>query len=184
MELILASNSPRRKKLLTDAGYKFTVIPSTKDEVADATLPPDEYASALAYDKALNVYEKYGKVVLGADTIVFFNGEILGKPKNADDAKSTLKKLSGNTHLVVTGYAVISDKKTTVGSVTTKVTFNNLSDEEISAYLNSNLWQGKAGSYGIQDGFNLVKNISGDYDNVVGLPVKEISNILREFYEK
>lgn len=184
MKLILASNSPRRKELLQKAGFQFDIIPSTEDEVANKLLPPDKYTESLAYLKALSVYNKHGNVVLGADTVVYYNGEYLGKPKSKTDAELTLKKLSGKTHLVTTGYAIISKEKTVKGSVTTTVTFNNLSSELITEYLNSNLWQGKAGSYGIQDGFNLVKNINGDYDNVVGLPIKVITEILREYYEK
>jgi septum formation protein len=184
MKLILASNSPRRKELLQNAGYKFDIIPSTDEEVADKTLPPSEYTVCLAFQKALSVFNKHGNVVLGADTVVYFDGEILGKPSSKTDAELTLKKLSNKTHTVTTGYAIISENKTIKGSVTTKVTFNNLSQQVITDYLNSNLWQGKAGSYGIQDGFPLVKQIDGDYDNVVGLPINTINDILREYYEK
>ena len=113
MKLILASNSPRRKELLQNAGYKFDIIPSTDEEVADKTLPPSEYTVCLAYQKALSVFNKHGNVVLGADTVVYFDGEILGKPSSKTDAELTLKKLSNKTHTVTTGYAIISENKTT-----------------------------------------------------------------------
>ena len=185
MKLILASNSPRRYDLLKNAGYNFTVIPSTSEEKADKSLPPDKYTEILAYDKAYSVYaNNLDAVVIGADTVVYYNGEYLGKAENEVVAKNTLKKLSNNTHLVTTGYAIISENKTITGSVTTTVTFNNLSNEDIDNYVKSNLWVGKAGAYGIQDGFFLVKNISGDYDNVVGLPISVIGKILKENYEK
>ena len=185
MKLILASNSPRRKELLKNAGYNFDIVPSTSDEVADKTLPPNEYTQILAYDKAYSVYQKNtDKVVIGADTVVYYNGEYLGKAKTALEAKATLKKLSNNTHLVTTGYAIISKNKVFKGSVTTTVTFNDLKAEDINSYVKSNLWVGKAGAYGIQDGFNLVKKIDGNYDNVVGLPINVIDKILRDNYEK
>ena len=181
MKLILASNSPRRKELLKNAGYEFEVIPSTLDEVANKTLPPDKYTEVVAYNKALDVYNKNPScVVLGADTVVYYNGEYLGKAENELAAKTTLLKLSNKTHLVTTGYAIISKNKVIKGSVTTTVTFNNLTPNDVESYIKSNLWVGKAGAYGIQDGFNLVKKIDGDYDNVVGLPISVIDKILKE----
>ena len=185
MNIILASNSPRRKELLEKAGYIFTISPSLSEENADKTLPPDKYTEALAYDKAFSVFAKNtDAIVIGADTVVYFNGEYLGKAKTKLDAKKILINLSNNTHTVTTGYAIISKDKVIKGSVTTTVTFNNLTIKEIDRYLDSNLWFGKAGAYGIQDGFNLVKKIDGDYDNVVGLPISVIDKILRENYEK
>ena len=184
MELILASNSPRRKELLLKAGFSFKIIPSTDEEIADATLTPQKYTEQLAFNKAKNVFDIHGNVVIGADTIVYINGNILGKPKDRCDAEKMLKTLSNKTHQVTTGYAIISSDLVIIGSETTLVTFNNLSNDVIQNYLDSNLWVGKAGSYGIQDGYNLVKEIVGDYDNVVGLPVNKIANILRERYEK
>ena len=185
MELILASNSPRRKEILKKAGFEFSVIPSNEEENADINLPPDKYTESLALIKANSVFKNHlNAVVLGADTIVYYNGEILGKANSLNEAKLTLKKLSGKTHKVTTGYAVISKDKTVSGSVTTNVTFNELSNEVIDSYVDSNLWIGKAGAYGIQDGFPLVKTINGSYDNVVGLPIEDISDILKGYYEK
>ena len=185
MKLILASNSPRRKELLLNAGYNFKIIPSDSEENADKTLPPDKYTESLAYEKAISVFNNNSdSIVIGADTVVYLNGEILGKAKTEKEAEITLKKLSNATHYVTTGYAIISKDKTIKGSVTTEVTFNDLSSEDIISYIKSNLWVGKAGAYGIQDGFPLVKEIKGDYDNVVGLPISVIDKILRENYEK
>lgn len=188
MKLILASNSPRRKDLLEKAGYKFDIIPSFDEENADKNLPPEKYTEQLAFNKAQSVFKKLENtadvVVIGADTIVYLNNEIIGKAKNSAEAECTLKKLSGAVHSVTTGYAIVSATQTFIGHETTLVTFENLPDSVINEYIKSGLWVGKAGSYGIQDGFKLVKKISGDYDNVVGLPTSVIVKILRENYEK
>ncbi|MBE7090052.1 MAG: Maf-like protein, partial [Clostridiales bacterium] len=117
---------------------------------------------------------------IGADTVVFESGEILGKPKSQEEAKKMLKRLSGRTHSVVTGYAVITKDEIISGSVTTEVTFNNLSDELISKYIESGLYKGKAGSYGIQDPFPLVKSYKGSLTNVIGLPIETIVPILEK----
>ncbi len=117
-------------------------------------------------------------VVLGADTVVSIDGTLLGKPIDREDAERMLRTLSGIEHSVTTGYAVFTEGFSETGSVTTKVLFENLSEETINAYLDSGLWQGKAGAYGIQDGFPLVKSYDGDYDNVVGLPITEINKTL------
>ena len=118
--------------------------------------------------------------VIGADTVVFEGGEILGKPKNEEEGVKMLKRLSGRTHSVVTGYAVITKDKIISGSVVTEVTFNNLSDELISEYIKSGLYKGKAGSYGIQDPFPLVKSYKGSLTNVIGLPIETIIPILEK----
>jgi septum formation protein len=112
--------------------------------------------------------------------IVYLDGLILGKPKDKQDAINTLKLLSGKTHIVCTGYAIISKNKKVISSEKTFVTFNELSNELILDYVNSGLCMDKAGSYGIQDGYPLVKEIKGDYQNVVGLPINKIKGILNE----
>lgn len=182
MNIILASNSPRRKELLKSIGVNFTVIPSNYEE-PKITLPPEEYAVFLAFNKANSVFSTHGGIVLGADTIVVYNDMILGKPKDEFDAVNTLKLLSGKTHKVITGYAIISNNKIIKDYCVTKVTFNELSNQTINAYVKTKSPLDKAGAYGIQDGFDLVKEINGDYDNVVGLPTKDIENHLRSFYE-
>ena len=180
MKVILASNSPRRKQILTDAGFNFTVIPSNVTEPENTTLSPDKYAEYLAELKATDVFNKYGEVVLGADTIVYLDGIILGKPKDKQDAIKTLKLLSGKTHVVCTGFAIITKDKKIISNEKTYVTFNDLSDDVITNYVNSGLCMDKAGSYGIQDGYPLVKEIKGDYQNVVGLPINKIKGIIEK----
>ena len=180
MELILASNSPRRRQILTEAGFDFTVIPSSVIEPENKDKAPDKYAEFLAELKATDVFNKHGKVVLGADTIVYLGDIILGKPKDKLDAIRTLKLLSGKTHIVCTGFAIISENKKVISNEKTYVTFNKLSDKIINDYVNSGLCMDKAGSYGIQDGYPLVKEIKGDYQNVVGLPISKIKGILKE----
>ena len=118
-------------------------------------------------------------MVLGADTVVY-NGSILGKGKDAQDAKNMLKTLSNKTHTVITGYALISAQKETVSSVKTDVTFNNLTDKLIDEYVASGLYKGKAGCYGIQDPFPLVARYNGSLSNVIGLPEEEIFPLLKE----
>ncbi len=185
MQLILASNSPRRKDILTRLGYDFTVIPSTFEE-NNINIKTKKLPEVLATNKAKSVFEslenKTDCVVLGADTIVYFNGEILGKPKTKEKAKIMLKKLSGKTHLVITGYALITENKIISGSVKSKVTFNNLTDEFIEDYITKTNPLDKAGSYGIQDGFNIVKSYKGSFDNIVGLPSEKIVSLLNKFF--
>ncbi len=182
MELILASNSPRRREILYSLGYSFKVIPSLFDEKG-VNFPIKDTARELAYLKAKEVFDRENKsdiVVLGADTIVLLEDKILGKPKNREEAFSMLKSLSDKTHLVITGYALISNGKEIKGEVISEVTFNNLSDEYIEEYIDNKRPFDKAGSYGIQDGYNLVKNLKGSFDNVVGLPSEKIGEILKE----
>ena len=182
-KFILASASPRRKQLLEEMGYDFIVETSDKEGEIDAITPPDKFAIRCAINKAEDVFLRCGDgaVVLGADTIVCLNGKILGKPTDEENAIQMLKSLSGNTHEVITGYCIISSNMRETGKVVTKVTFNDLSTELIDSYIKSGLWQGKAGAYGIQDGFDLVKEYVGDYDNVVGLPVKALDDTIKEF---
>lgn len=191
MKIILASGSPRRSELLKTAGFSFTVIKSEVSENISKRLPPHLYSETLAEMKGRDVYEnllsdKRGAIVVSADTVVYFKGKYLLKPKDAIEAESFLRALSANTHEVYTGYSVISDSYKITSFERTLVTFNELSDEVIKNYINSGKYIGKAGGYGIQDGFPLVKKIDGDYDNVVGLPTQKIKNILNGIlkYEK
>lgn len=182
MELILASNSPRRKEILQSLGYSFKVIPSLFDESSVKFLIKDT-AKELAYLKAKEVFDREKRediVVLGADTIVLLEDKILGKPKNRQEAFIMLKSLSNKTHLVITGYAFIYKDKEIKGEVVSEVTFNDLTDKFINEYINNKRPFDKAGSYGIQDGYNLVKNLKGSFDNVVGLPSEKIGDILKE----
>lgn len=182
LSLILASKSPRRRYLLEQAGLKFSVTPSDIDETTIPLSSPETYVRRLAEAKAVSVSQKYpDKWVIGADTIVLNNGEILGKPRSEDDARTMLEQLSGQTHQVLTGYAVVCEAKNRKFSetVTTDVLFKHLTDEEIQWYIQTKEPFGKAGSYAIQGiGSFLVKRISGSYTNVVGIPVCEVIEFL------
>ena len=180
MKIILASNSPRRKEILSALNIDFDVIPSKVEETLALDNGIYKFVEELAFNKANEVYLKHGGIVLGADTVVYFNGKILGKPTSENDAINTLRLLSNNTHEVITGYSIITKDKTYIGHDVTKVTFNNLTSEHILSYVKEKKPLDKAGSYGIQDGYNLVKVIKGSYDNVVGLPTEKIVEILKE----
>ena len=185
-KLILASNSPRRKELLTAYGFDFEVIVSGFEEKS-LNLSPEQTVKVNAEGKAREVFEKQTDkdlVVLGADTVVELNGAILGKPSSKAHAREMLMELSGKTHSVWTGYCTISANQTIVKTEQTKVEFNNLSSELIDEYIATGKPLDKAGAYGIQDGFELVKAYGGSFNNVVGLPVEVFEKKLREILEK
>ncbi|CAH0346347.1 Maf family protein [Bacillus sp. CECT 9360] len=179
--LILASSSPRRKELLQFLQIPFQTIHANVDESIDSGLTAEEAVQDLALRKAANIATEHKEsCVIGSDTIVVVDGEILGKPIDRADAKKTLELLSGRTHSVYTGVAIISDKNRTVFAEKTEVTFWELSDEEIETYLETGEPFDKAGSYGIQGyGSLLVKGITGDYYTVMGLPVARLSRELK-----
>jgi septum formation protein len=176
--LILASQSPRRKQLLEQAGLSFTIIPSAVDEDLVDLTAPDKLVKTLAEAKARDVAGGYPESwVLGADTIVLIDGEILGKPASTETARQMIQQLNGQTHEVFTGYAICCDtQKTCISGVEkTEVTFKNLSRQEIEWYIKTEEPFDKAGAYAIQGlGSFLVKRICGSYTNVVGLPVCEV----------
>ena len=180
--LILASNSPRRRYLLEQAGLEFSVIPSNINEETVALSSPETYTRKLAECKARDISDQYpDSWVIGADTIVVIDDIILGKPDSADDARRMLKKLSGKTHQVITGYCVCCKNKNRffLDTIKTDVKFRDLSDEEIAWYIDTGEPFDKAGAYAIQGlGVLLVKQINGSYTNVVGLPVCEIAELL------
>ena len=180
--LILASKSPRRRYLLEQAGLSFSVIPSDLDETAIPLSPPEIYVKVLSEAKAESIAKKYPeKWVIGADTIVLKDGVMLGKPGSIDEARSMLKKLSGEVHQVFTGYSILCKSKNRIFSETvqTEVLFKNLTDEEIEWYIHTKEPFDKAGAYAIQGlGTFLVKRINGSYTNVVGLPVCEVIEFL------
>jgi septum formation protein len=181
-KLILASNSPRRRYLLKKAGLEFTVIPSEVDENAAIPSAPESYVRCLAEAKAGDISDRYPDGwVIGADTVVFIDDTILGKPVSRDQARAMLERLSAKTHQVHTGYCIC--RKATghffSDCVTTDVSFKKLSAKEIDWYINSGEPFDKAGAYAIQGlGTFLVKRINGSYTNVVGLPVCEILEYL------
>jgi len=185
-KLILASASPRRKQLLKLLGVDFSVKPANINEDIEFSVP-NEYCMQLAAGKASSVAlsTKSDAIVLGADTIVFYNGEILNKPQTILEAKQMLRKLSGQTHQVYTGVALVhtsSGIKRTF-FVKTDVEFRTLGDDEISAYVAGGSPMDKAGAYGIQDDFGavFVRNITGCYYNIVGLPLEALFSNLKDF---
>ncbi|MGD8901793.1 MAG: Maf family protein [Desulfobacterales bacterium] len=181
-KLILASNSPRRRHLLAQAGLNFSVIPSAVDEQKLAMSDPDEYVRALAESKARDISEKHpDSWIIGADTIVLIEQQILGKPDSTDVARNMLRHLSGKMHQVYTGYCISCKKEKRLFSdvVKTDVYFKELSDREIEWYIQTGEPFDKAGGYGIQGiGAFLVERINGSYTNVVGLPVCEVMSFL------
>lgn len=171
--LILASSSPRRKELLENLQIPFTTVSSDVDENFDPELKPEEVVMELSLRKANFIARQYpSSFVIGSDTVVVHNNSILGKPRNRDEAFLMLKKLSGVTHSVYTGVAIVAPSVERKFYEKTDVLFWELSDEEINAYLDTGEPFDKAGAYGIQGfGSLLVKKIEGDYFSVVGLPV-------------
>jgi len=181
----LASASPRRRELLTQIGVQFELAPVDIDETPKAGEGAKAYVERLAAEKAqtaLTQINETNAVVLGSDTSVIINDEILTKPADQADAQRMLKRLSGNQHQVFTAVAVVSQNKQQVISVATDVYFRDLSDAEIDAYIATGEPMDKAGSYGIQGkGAILVDKISGSYSNVVGLPLTETAALLKNF---
>ncbi|QPJ61090.1 MAG: septum formation inhibitor Maf [Candidatus Nitronauta litoralis] len=182
MKLILASKSPRRSELLTQAGITFEVVPAEVDEITDPNLPIHENIKNLAALKAKWVANNNPDAfVLGADTVVVLDNQIIGKPRDRQDARQILSRLSGNEHQVVTGYALISpDSQIFSDTVTSAVSFHKLNQETIEDYIESGEPMDKAGAYAIQGlGKQLIKGYEGSYTNIVGLPVDEILHCLK-----
>ncbi len=184
-KIILASESLRRKKILEQIGLKFSVEKSNYEEKRIADSPPSEIVEFLSLEKANLLAVKYeDAIIIAADTLVVLNGEILGKPKSEEDARDMLRKLRNKTHTVITGFTVLDTKsgREVTKHVETKVKFKDLSEMEISAYVETGEPMDKAGGYGIQDkGGLFIEEIDGDYFNVVGLPLFAVSETLREF---
>jgi septum formation protein len=180
--LILASSSPRRKELLANLGISFEVFSSSIEEIVDPSASPEETVISLAQQKALDVAKRFSaSFVIGADTVVTKDSKILGKPKNVEAAVEALRMLSGDTHSVLTGVAIVKNGKTTSFYVQTDVTFWPLTEIEIEQYIKSGEPFDKAGSYGIQGlGSLFVKEIKGDYFSVEGLPVSLLVRELKK----
>ena len=183
--LILASASPRRRELLAQAGLAFTVHPAHIPEDPRPNEDPVAYVVRLAREKAQAVFDELGDpqaVVLGADTTVTLDNHILGKPEDAADAARTLRLLSGRSHLVITGVAVVTSKRAEVAAEVTAVRFLTLSDEEIAAYIATGEPMDKAGAYAIQGrAARWIPRVDGCYFNVVGLPVSLVCTMLEFF---
>ena len=184
MEIVLASQSPRRRDLLGQMGLKFRIVGPDIDEHMDRPLPPDQLVEAISAEKARAVAAEVGPgpIVIAADTVVAWKGRLLGKPVNETQAKEMLGHLSGEGHQVYTGFTVRQGDRAVTQSECTLVTFRSLSAEEIAAYVATNEPMDKAGAYGIQGlGSLLVEGIRGDYFNVMGLPVCALGQVLKQF---
>lgn len=182
--IVLASSSPRRKEILERFNIKFETRVSDIDEEFDPEDEPSQVVKSLALQKCEDVAKncQNGDIIIAADTIVYYD-MILGKPKDRKDAEGIIKTLSGKTHLVMTGVAIIEvgSGKTIVDFESTEVKFRELSDEKIERYLNTEEYTDKAGSYGIQGyGEILVESINGSFSNVVGLPISKLDELLEE----
>ncbi len=178
--LILASGSPRRKELLNSYGFKYEIIKSNFEEDNGET--PVLTATNNALGKAKDVFDKLNDknaLVIGADTIVVFENQILGKPKDEQDAISMLTKLSGNSHIVITAYAFVLENKIITRHASSQVIFNTLSPKLITEYVATGSPLDKAGAYGVQDNFNVVKKVIGSINNVVGLPIEIMEEELK-----
>jgi septum formation protein len=184
-QIILASSSPRRKALLENLGLEFKVDTSNTPEHVHKDLEPHHLARLHSLEKAQAVAERHrDAIVIAADTLGVLEGQVFGKPTSEDDARRTLKRMSGKCHLVITGFAIIDTKnqKTITRSIETKVWFRELRDEEIRAYVSSGEPMDKAGAYAIQGlGSLLVDRIEGDYYNVIGLPLSAMAESLKDF---
>lgn len=184
-KLILASQSPRRAEILTTVGWEFEAIAANIDETRFPSEDAPTYVKRLAQTKAETVAKQMvsGGPVLGADTVVVIDEEILGQPRDDDEARRMLSLLSGKWHQVVTGVALVrrgAAQQTSVGQQTTRVLFAKLSLEQIDWYVSTGEPKGKAGAYAIQGkGALLIEEIQGDYFNVVGLPVRLVFELMR-----
>ena len=183
MKLILASQSPRRRELLAQAGYTFDVHAADIDESRHANEAPEAYVQRLALEKAQAMLAKFpDAVILGADTTVVLDGEVLNKPRDVADAEAMLRALSGRTHLVHTGIAAVSATQQRSHVETTAVTFAAIEDAGLARYLATGDSLDKAGAYGVQ-GFaaRWIPRIEGCYFNVMGLPLAATVELLKPF---
>lgn len=182
MRLVLASNSPRRRELLAEMGLEFQSVSPCADETVGDKLSPGDLVQTLATRKARSVAADCGEdaIVLGADTVVSFGGEIYGKPHSLAHARQMLLSLSGTTHEVYTGVCLCQGKKSLSAAVCTRVTFAPVTEREIDTYLACFNPLDKAGAYGIQDAGGLfVERIDGDFYNVIGLPLSMVNRLLK-----
>lgn len=184
IKVILASKSPRRKEILENLGVKFDIIVADADETSDIK-DPEELVMTLAERKGRAVREKIGDggevLIIASDTLVYADGEFLGKPRDRADAERMIRKLSGNHHCVVSGIYLSYGEREARASASTKVFFDSLTDDEIKAYLDTSEPYDKAGAYAIQGKASaFISGIEGDYFNVVGLPVNTLYKLLRD----
>ena len=184
MDIVLASQSPRRRELLTRMGLTFTVHAVDIDEHMDRSLPPDKLVEAISREKAAAAANGFDEnaLIIAADTVVALDGDVLGKPRDPEEARAMLAQLSGREHQVFTGFTVRRGGKTVTRSERTLVKFRPLESAEIEAYVATGEPMDKAGAYGIQEkGALLVEGLQGDYFNVMGLPVCALGLVLKDF---
>ena len=178
--IILASKSPRRHELMKYITEDFIIKSADTDETLPKGISPEDAVLRLSAIKA-EPFRSENDIVIGADTVVALGKKILGKPKNDEDARRMLRSLSGKTHSVYTGVTIIRSQNSVSFAVQTKVTFYELTDKDIDAYIKTGEHRDKAGSYGIQGyGSLFVKEIKGDYFNVVGLPIGRLNKELKK----
>lgn len=184
MKLILGSKSPRRREILSMVTEDFSVRVSNCDESYDEKTPLCQVPQILAERKAEAISIEKDELVIGCDTVVIFDGELMGKPKDKSDAVRMLKKLSGTTHQVTSGICLRTLDKEYSEHITTYVTFRSLTEEEIWGYVEKYNPVDKAGAYGIQEAAGaFVEKIDGDFYNVVGLPLCRLCEILKKEFD-
>ena len=183
MNIILASASPRRKEILENTNIKFDIISSSIEELVLDGESPCQMVMRLAFEKGIDIASKYkSNLVISADTIVVLDDNVLGKPKDEEEARQMISNLSGRTHQVITGISLINleKNKKIIDYVISNVKFKKLSKDDINDYIKTKESLDKAGAYGIQGyGALLVEEIQGDYFNIVGLPISKLSDLLK-----
>ncbi len=183
--LILASRSPRRRELLTDAGYTFEVHPASESAESGVCEceSPEQLVTRLAYQKAADVARRFQNgLILGCDTVVECRGQILGKPEDRQHARAMLESLSGQEHRVYSGLCLwlLPDHTHQVRTAMTLLRMDDLSPQQLDDYLAGDQWEGKAGAFGYQDGLDWVHIVEGSPSNVVGLPMELLAEMLQE----
>ena len=184
MQIVLASASPRRRELVEMLGFRdLVILPAVGEEYVDLTQPPHEIVRQLAMNKAVEVSLKCEghPLIVAADTIVWYNNKVYGKPEDEEDAFRMLRSLSGHTHSVFTGVAVLHNGQMDLRSDESRVTFREMSDEEIRGYIATGEPMDKAGAYGAQGkGAVFVEHLDGDFFNVMGLPLCTLAQMLKQ----
>lgn len=188
MKIILASKSPRRRKMLKELGVRYILSSAEADESVDRPYKPHTLVKMLARRKAMAAYDaltnKKDTLIISADTVVALGNSILGKPRDDDDARNMLRSMSGTVHYVYSGVAAIYNGKTVSAYEKTQIKFRELSDKDIERYIKTGEHRDKAGSYGIQEkGGYFVEGVKGDINNVVGLPVLKLRNLIKEEFD-
>lgn len=182
MKIILASNSPRRREILENAGFEVVVVPSLPESAPEKKMSPKKEVAFRALEKGLGAEKAWrDELVLSSDTVVVLGRRVLGKPANEEEAREMLSLLSGRVHKVMSAYALFYKGKRIVRVVTTRVRMYPLTKEDIDWYISTRESGDKAGAYGIQGkGARLIKEIRGDYLNVVGLPLSDLCRAIEE----